>query len=336
MNPTDDPGRPQQGWAQPAWGQPAPGQPSAPGWEAQAPTSGWGPAPTLVAPAQPAAAPPGPPLPLPPAPLVIAAVLALLAAIAVVVAAVVGGPAQLLEDAGWLSADADAVTALLAVPLVAALVGGVGAALAGRGGGLLLAAGVALALSAGAVAVGSGLADEVEGVQLGLAVATALIGVALAVLAVLAPSTRWYRSGERRAAERVIAGVLARPAAGRDDVAGRGVGWAVAAAVLAVATVGAAALVVGGVSEDGDESRDDGLFGSGTGVDAGPIPVDESDSEYDPDFHELAEDCQDGDLDACDSLYLQTPVGSDYEQYGQTCGGRTDEEFYGTCAEEFD
>ncbi len=338
MSSPDDPGRPGQGWTSPAWGQPSPQQPSpqqpgAPQWEGQPQPLGWGTPPTLVAPAQ-AAQPPSAPPPPPPVPLVVAAGLTLLAVVAVVVAAVVGGPGDLLADAGWLPADADAVPALLAGPLVAALIGGAGAALAGRGGGLLLVAGVSLAVLAAAVAVGSGLTDDVQGVRLGLAAATAVVGALLAVLAVLAPSQRWYRSAERRSAERVVERVLAQPAGGRDQVAGSGTGWAVAAAVLAVATVGATALVLAGVDGDGAEDGRDGFFGSGSGP--APIPVDESDSEYDSTFHELAEGCRDGDLDACDSLYFQTPVGSEYEEYGSTCGGRADEEFYGTCAEDFD
>ena len=36
----------------------------------------------------------------------------------------------------------------------------------------------------------------------------------------------------------------------------------------------------------------------------------------------LAEDCQGGDLTACDLLYIIAPVGSDFERIGSTCGGR--------------
>ena len=35
--------------------------------------------------------------------------------------------------------------------------------------------------------------------------------------------------------------------------------------------------------------------------------------------------CAGGDAEACDSLYLQSPVGSDYEQFGFTCGYRTED-----------
>lgn len=33
--------------------------------------------------------------------------------------------------------------------------------------------------------------------------------------------------------------------------------------------------------------------------------------------------CANGDLSACDALYLRSPAGSAYETFGATCGGRT-------------
>jgi hypothetical protein len=39
-------------------------------------------------------------------------------------------------------------------------------------------------------------------------------------------------------------------------------------------------------------------------------------------FDDLVDDCQAGDLEACDELYAETPVDSSYEAYGRTCGGR--------------
>ena len=35
--------------------------------------------------------------------------------------------------------------------------------------------------------------------------------------------------------------------------------------------------------------------------------------------------CAGGDGEACDTLYLESPVGSDYEDFGFTCGFRTEE-----------
>ena len=51
-----------------------------------------------------------------------------------------------------------------------------------------------------------------------------------------------------------------------------------------------------------------------------PSPPD--DLGDDPQLDELATACFEGDLLACDHLYLQSPVDSDYEEYGDTCGGR--------------
>ncbi len=51
----------------------------------------------------------------------------------------------------------------------------------------------------------------------------------------------------------------------------------------------------------------------------------------DPFLDRLYDDCADGDLDACDSLYFSAPIDSDYELFGQTCGG-TSNGAPGTCA----
>lgn len=50
----------------------------------------------------------------------------------------------------------------------------------------------------------------------------------------------------------------------------------------------------------------------------------------------LANSCNDGDMIACDVLYLAAPAGSDYEAFSDTCGGRTAESFAATCAEYFE
>jgi hypothetical protein len=50
-------------------------------------------------------------------------------------------------------------------------------------------------------------------------------------------------------------------------------------------------------------------------------------------LHLLVEDCYDGNPYGCDTLYWISPVGSDYEAYGATCGGRFGWEFVGTCSE---
>jgi len=41
----------------------------------------------------------------------------------------------------------------------------------------------------------------------------------------------------------------------------------------------------------------------------------------DPFLDQLYDDCAAGDLGACDSLYFSSPIDSDYEVFGQSCGG---------------
>lgn len=43
--------------------------------------------------------------------------------------------------------------------------------------------------------------------------------------------------------------------------------------------------------------------------------------------------CYDGLGDHCDALYWASPVGSDYEAYGATCGGRVSADYAGTCGQ---
>ena len=45
----------------------------------------------------------------------------------------------------------------------------------------------------------------------------------------------------------------------------------------------------------------------------------------DPVLDQYAQDCYDGDMQACDDLYDDSEVGSRYETYGGTCAGRQPE-----------
>jgi hypothetical protein len=54
----------------------------------------------------------------------------------------------------------------------------------------------------------------------------------------------------------------------------------------------------------------------------------------DPDFADLRRECADGDNGACDELYTDTPVGSVDEEFGSTCGGRSENELAGDCEAE--
>jgi serine/threonine-protein kinase PknK len=59
------------------------------------------------------------------------------------------------------------------------------------------------------------------------------------------------------------------------------------------------------------------------------------------DLDELAEECAEGDFGSCDELYSESDVGSDYEAYAKTCGGRLptealDELLGSTCASTYE
>lgn len=54
----------------------------------------------------------------------------------------------------------------------------------------------------------------------------------------------------------------------------------------------------------------------------------------DPRLDELWTWCAEGDLAACDDLYAESPIGSEYEEFGGTCGGTA--QGYGLCAWEDD
>lgn len=59
---------------------------------------------------------------------------------------------------------------------------------------------------------------------------------------------------------------------------------------------------------------------------AGDVPeaADPGDLGDDAALDALAQDCFDGDFGACDQLFFDSPVDSDYEAYGDSCGGRNE------------
>ncbi|MGY1811868.1 hypothetical protein [Blastococcus sp. SYSU D00820] len=318
---------PQQGPGQP-WGAPPASSPWPQPQPQPQPEPAWPAAPAAAPAPTPAPGPPPTPLPVPPAPVVVAAVVGVLALIGVLVAALVDGLPDLLTASSWQPTDADVLPAVLAVPVAGVLAGGIVAALARRGGGLLTLGGVLLAVCAAGVLAWSVLEDA-DGLRIGLAAALLLAGVALAVLAGLPASRRWYGAGERRSAERAIGRAVGRPdRPAPAALPGRGIGWSLAAAALAVGVIGVTALVVAGSAPE---------LGGPAGVEgATPLPVDPGSADFDPDLHDLAVACSEGDLSACDRLYARSPFDSEYEDYGSTCGWRSDEPYYGTCAESFD
>ena len=65
------------------------------------------------------------------------------------------------------------------------------------------------------------------------------------------------------------------------------------------------------------------------GEPAGDDPIDASDPELQP----LVDDCSDGDMGACDELYLSSEVGSPEEEFGDTCAGRQPADTGELCAD---
>lgn len=75
--------------------------------------------------------------------------------------------------------------------------------------------------------------------------------------------------------------------------------------------------------------------GSSSSGPAGPVVLPPGEEPVglgdDPDFDRLANQCFDGDMDACDELYFGSPIDSDYEEYGDTCGGRVGIDEFSLC-----
>lgn len=101
------------------------------------------------------------------------------------------------------------------------------------------------------------------------------------------------------------------------------------AAIVAVLAVGA--FLVLGNDDDGDEDSgpdpssevSSGSPDDTTGSGDIPAATEEPDGlGNDGELDDLAEDCFDGQMDACDDLYRDSDFGSDYERYGDTCAGR--------------
>lgn len=69
----------------------------------------------------------------------------------------------------------------------------------------------------------------------------------------------------------------------------------------------------------------DGCEGRPLGGDPeGPAPGEPDVYGDDPDLDALWDGCEAGDWEACDDLYRQSPIGSEYERFGDTCGDRNE------------
>ena len=73
-----------------------------------------------------------------------------------------------------------------------------------------------------------------------------------------------------------------------------------------------------------------------TGSGAIPPPEEEPDGlGSDVALNELAQDCYDGDMTACDELFFGAEGSSAYESYGDSCAGRQPENTGITCVNAF-
>ena len=106
-----------------------------------------------------------------------------------------------------------------------------------------------------------------------------------------------------------------------------GLGGMIALALLCVLMVGGVTIFLVATEDGTDE---DVTFEEDAFEDDG---FEETEDEIgaDADLDELHSACEDGDMEACDDLYFESPVGSDEEEFGSTCGGRRDEQ-NGDCA----
>ena len=72
-------------------------------------------------------------------------------------------------------------------------------------------------------------------------------------------------------------------------------------------------------SDESETSSDDGGGGGSEDLPEGTSPEGLGD---DPELDALAQDCFDGDMEACDNLFFESDIDSAYETYAATCGGR--------------
>jgi hypothetical protein len=98
----------------------------------------------------------------------------------------------------------------------------------------------------------------------------------------------------------------------------------VAACVLAVAVLGAAIAGAVGLGRAAGQAMTsaEAITGPAAASVQTAAPVDPAGLGSDPVFNGQAQNCHDGDMQACDDLYDNSDPMSRYEQYGMTCGGR--------------
>jgi hypothetical protein len=140
----------------------------------------------------------------------------------------------------------------------------------------------------------------------------------------------------------IVLGIFARNRA--KEVGGAGLamtGIITGAAAIVIALVWA--LVVGAIFTQVDADLRDTIeqldqIEQPNRIDAPTPPASADDpdtSQYapegdDPEMQRLIDECAANDMEACNDLYMQTPFGSDAEEFGATCGARS-EPVYGQC-----
>jgi len=80
---------------------------------------------------------------------------------------------------------------------------------------------------------------------------------------------------------------------------------------------------VGATTDPSSEGTEDAEPGGGSGDP--PAASSPEGLGTDTALNDLAQRCFDGDMTSCDELFIESPFGSDYEAYGNTCGQRVPE-----------
>jgi hypothetical protein len=102
----------------------------------------------------------------------------------------------------------------------------------------------------------------------------------------------------------------------------RAVAALVAGGLLLVAALGAGVFLLFSMANGGQ-------------VTAPPATLGTAGLGEDPWLDQLAEDCHDGDMAACDDLFVQSELDSRYETYGDTCAGRRGGGEWSFCTDDF-
>jgi hypothetical protein len=232
------------------------------------------------------------------------------------------------------AARSPAVLSTVAACAVAALstLGALGL-LRGTGHRLLTAtgwAGLALVISLTAWAVAQLAADGSGGAAAGAVLAGLAAGalpVVRLVLLARAEVRAWAPAAAGTSPGRLVA--VGGPAAALAVVAALVIGTSGSSVADLLTGDPYAAGTSGGEGYSG--SSDWGRYYRGGAALPAPPPGSRLfDAAYDDD----ARDCAEGDMNSCDELYWNTPVGAFYEWFGSSCAGRVDHELSGGCVDE--